>query len=112
MASLTREQDVWEHYHVSVAAQTRRSLISVAKSSTLYAFSQSAMFLCIALGFWYGGTLIGKGEYTMFQFFLCFSAVIFGAQSAGTGTYSVSIWLTIMFLTVLSYSLLIRTGYG
>ena len=84
VASLTREQDVWEHYHQSVEAQCRRSLVSVAKSSTLYAFSQSFMFLCIALGFWYGGTLIGSGEYSMFQFFLCFSAVIFGAQSAGT----------------------------
>jgi ATP-binding cassette subfamily B (MDR/TAP) protein 1 len=28
--------------------------------------------------------LIAKREYNMFQFFLCFSAVIFGAQSAGT----------------------------
>ena len=42
------------------------------------------MILCIALGFWYGGTLIASHEFTMFQFFLCFSAVIFGAQSAGT----------------------------
>jgi ATP-binding cassette subfamily B (MDR/TAP) protein 1 len=42
------------------------------------------MFLCIALGFWYGGTLIGSGEYGLFQFFVCFSAVIFGSQSAGT----------------------------
>ena len=84
VASLTRERDVWEHYHRDVEAQCRRSLISVSKSSTLYAFSQSFMFLCIALGFWYGGTLIGSGEYSMFQFFLCFSAVIFGAQSAGT----------------------------
>ena len=84
VASLTREHDVWDHYHRNVEAQCRRSLISVSKSSTLYAFSQSFMFLCIALGFWYGGTLIGSGEYSMFQFFLCFSAVIFGAQSAGT----------------------------
>lgn len=28
--------------------------------------------------------MIAKREYNMFQFFLCFSAVIFGAQSAGT----------------------------
>lgn len=40
--------------------------------------------LCTALGFWYGGTLIGKGEYSIFQFFLCFNAIVFGAQSAGT----------------------------
>jgi ATP-binding cassette, subfamily B (MDR/TAP), member 1 len=84
VASLTREDDVRGHYHYLLAKQGKESLISVAKSSTLYAASQSFMFLAIALGFWYGGTLIGSGEYSLFQFFVCFSAVIFGAQSAGT----------------------------
>ena len=84
VASLTREDDVWEHYHQSLVVQGRESLVSILKSSVLYAASQSFMFLCIALGFWYGGTLIASREFTMFQFFLCFSAIIFGAQSAGT----------------------------
>ena len=84
VASLTREDDVWEHYHESLVAQGSKSLRSVLKSSILYASSQSFVFLCVALGFWYGGTLISTGEYTMLQFFICFSAVIFGAQSAGT----------------------------
>lgn len=84
VASLTREDDVWEHYHQSLVNQAQKSLRSVLKSSILYASSQSFMFLCIALGFWYGGTLIASHEYTLFQFFVCFSAIIFGAQSAGT----------------------------
>lgn len=84
VAALTREHDVWQLYHDSLAEQQRRSLRSVLKSSALFAGSQSFMFLCFALGFWYGGTLIGKGEYNLFQFFLCFMAVIFGAQSAGS----------------------------
>lgn len=84
VASLTREDDVWKHYHQSLVGQGRKDLQSVLKSSVLYASSQSFMFLCIALGFWYGGTLISKREYTMLQFFICFSAIIFGAQSAGT----------------------------
>jgi ATP-binding cassette subfamily B (MDR/TAP) protein 1 len=84
VGSLTREHDVWERYHQMLVAQARRSLISVSKSSILYASSQSFMFLAIALGFWYGGGLIADGEYSMFQFFLCYSAIIFGAQSAGT----------------------------
>ncbi|QUC19455.1 uncharacterized protein UV8b_03696 [Ustilaginoidea virens] len=83
VAALTREQDVLRQYRESLAAQQRRSLISVLKSSSLYAASQSLLFLCFALGFWYGGTLIGKGEYDIFQFFLCFMEVVFGAQSAG-----------------------------
>lgn len=84
VASLTREDDVWENYHQQLVAQGGKSLQSVLRSSLLYAASQSFMFLCIALGFWYGGTLIGRHEYDLFQFFLCFSAVIFGSQSAGT----------------------------
>lgn len=84
VASLTREDDVLAIYQTSLAEQQRRSLISVAKSSALYAASQSLMFLALALGFWYGGTLIGKREYNQFQFFLCFMSVVFGAQSAGT----------------------------
>ena len=84
VASLTREDDVWQHYHDQLVEQQTKSIQSILRSSSLYAAAQSLMFLCIALGFWYGGTLIGRGEYTMLQFFICFSAVVFGSQSAGT----------------------------
>ncbi|KAI0603161.1 multidrug resistance protein [Biscogniauxia sp. FL1348] len=84
VASLTRESDVLDQYRHSLAVQQRSSLISVLKASLLYAASQSFLFLAFALGFWYGGTLIAKHEYDLFQFFVCFMAVIFGAQSAGT----------------------------
>ena len=84
VASLTREEDVWEHFHESLAVQGRKSLISVSKSSTLYAASQSFVFLCLALGFWYGGKLLATREYSTTQFFICFTGVIFSAQSAGS----------------------------
>ncbi|KUI59559.1 Leptomycin B resistance protein pmd1 [Cytospora mali] len=84
VASLTREEDVLQQYRASVANQLTDSTRSVLKSSTLYAASQSFLFLCFALSFWYGGTLIAKREYSLFQFFIVFSEVIFGAQSAGT----------------------------
>ncbi|KAI3400964.1 hypothetical protein diail_1172 [Diaporthe ilicicola] len=84
VASLTREEDVLAKYRESIASQLKASTKSVLRSSSLYAASQSLMFLCFALGFWYGGTLIAKREYALFQFFVVFSQVIFGAQSAGT----------------------------
>lgn len=84
VASLTREDDVHHSYQMQLAGQQKESLRSVLKSSLLYAASQSFMFLCMALGFWYGGTLLASREYDIFQFFLCFMAVVFGAQSAGT----------------------------
>lgn len=84
VASTTREDDVLRLYREQLAAQLKASTRSILKSSSLYAASQSLMFLCFALGFWYGGTLIAKGEYSYFQFILVFSEVVFGAQSAGT----------------------------
>ena len=84
VASLTREEDVWEHYHQSLVSQGAKSLKSILRSSVLYASSQALMLLCTALAFWYGGTLIASREYSQFQFFVVFSAIIFGAQSAGT----------------------------
>ncbi|KAF5550848.1 ATP-binding protein cassette subfamily B (MDR TAP) member 1 [Fusarium mexicanum] len=84
VASLTREEDVLKQYRESLAIQQRKSLISVLKSSTLYAASQSLLFACFAVGFFYGGRLLSEFELSMFQFFLCFMAIVFGAQSAGT----------------------------
>lgn len=84
VASLTRETDVLDNYKKQLSAQGAVGLKSTLRSSTLYASSQSMTLLVMALGFWYGGTLLANQEYTIFQFFLCFSSIIFGAQSAGT----------------------------
>ncbi|KFY76832.1 hypothetical protein V499_03610 [Pseudogymnoascus sp. VKM F-103] len=84
VASLTRENDVLDKYKEQLASQASVSLRSTLHSSTLYAASQSMTLLVMALGFWYGGTLLINKEYTIFQFFLCFASIIFGAQSAGT----------------------------
>lgn len=84
VASLTREQDVWTDYHDQLEEQAKKSLISIIKSSLLYACSQSLVFFCVALGFWYGGTLLGHHEYDIFHFFVSFSEILFGAQAAGT----------------------------
>jgi ATP-binding cassette subfamily B (MDR/TAP) protein 1 len=84
VASLTREEDVLKIYTASINEQARVSLISIVKSSALYAASQSGMFFCLALGFWYGGNQMAMGKIGLFEFFVAFQAVIFGAQSAGT----------------------------
>ena len=65
VAFLTRENDVWNHYHEQILGQSRQLVVSILKSSVLYAASQSLQFLCMALGFWYGGTLFGRHEYSM-----------------------------------------------
>jgi ATP-binding cassette subfamily B (MDR/TAP) protein 1 len=83
VASLTREEGVCNHYHNTLLEQSQRNLQSALKASILYAASQSFVTLCMGLGFWYGGTLFADGEYTNREFFICFSAIMFGAQAAG-----------------------------
>lgn len=84
VASLTIEDKIYQAYRGQLDDQIRESLKSNLKNSTFYAASQSLMFLGMALAFWYGGTLISSGEYSLFQFFLVYSEIIFGTQSAGT----------------------------
>ncbi|KAF3482575.1 leptomycin B resistance protein pmd1 [Arthroderma uncinatum] len=84
VASFGLEPKVLDHYSGILVRQASKSLRSIIYASALYAASQSVVFLCAALGFWYGGSLIASREYTMVQFFICFSALISGSQSAGT----------------------------
>jgi ATP-binding cassette subfamily B (MDR/TAP) protein 1 len=83
VASLNLERHVQKEYHNILETQRKRSVISTLKSSTFYAASQSANFLCIALAFWYGGSLIIHEGYSMVQFFIAYAAVIAGSFSAG-----------------------------
>ncbi|KAK5990194.1 ABC multidrug transporter atrD [Cladobotryum mycophilum] len=84
VASLTREEDIMKKYCEDVANQQSKSLRSTLGASAVYGASQGAIFLCFGLGFWYGGTLLGTLEYDIFQFFLCFMGIVYGAQAAGT----------------------------
>ncbi|CAH0021162.1 unnamed protein product [Clonostachys rhizophaga] len=84
VASLTRESQVAEKYRVDLEEQQKKSVVSVAKSSVIFAAAQSIQYLCYGLGFWYGSTLIAKLEYGMFEFFVCYMSMILGATAAGT----------------------------
>ncbi|KAF7596834.1 GTPase-activating protein [Aspergillus hancockii] len=84
VVSLTMEEEVLRSYQAQLRRQLKNDIFPILKSSLLYASSQALPFFCMGLGFWYGGSLLGKGEYTLFQFYVCFSEVIFGAQAAGT----------------------------
>lgn len=83
VASLNLESHVLEEYHNILEAQRQKSVVSTLKASTFYAASQSANFLCIALAFWYGGSLILHEGYSMVQFFIAYAAIVVGAFSAG-----------------------------
>ncbi|KAK8017771.1 leptomycin B resistance protein pmd1 [Apiospora rasikravindrae] len=84
VASLGLEDFVLDRYDGFLARQAEQSLGSILRASGLYAASQSVVYLASALALWYGGTLLLDGEYTVFQVYICYGALISGAQIAGS----------------------------
>ncbi|KAE8392428.1 P-loop containing nucleoside triphosphate hydrolase protein [Aspergillus alliaceus] len=84
VASLGLEEYALARYDGFVTKQAAKSLRSILVASALYSASQSIVYLCAALGFWYGGTLIANREYPEFQVYICFVSLISGAQIAGS----------------------------
>lgn len=83
VASLTREASVAQVYEEQVEGQVKDSRVTLVRSALLYGLSQGLTPLIMGLGFWYGGTLIRQGKTNSYEFFAAFSAIVFGAQSAG-----------------------------
>ena len=81
--AFTREDDVVSTYHKKLLAQGSQALKRNLISSCLYSLSEALPFFCMALGFWYGGVLIANRTINLFQFFVAFAEITFGAQSAG-----------------------------
>lgn len=84
VAALAREEALTQSYRKSLLGQEPKYLRDLLQSAFLYALSQSLSLSLFAMGlaFWYGGTLIEHGEYTVKQFFICFVSVIWGSQAA------------------------------
>ncbi|KAL4767271.1 P-loop containing nucleoside triphosphate hydrolase protein [Aspergillus nidulans var. acristatus] len=83
VASLTLEKHIQKDYHDILTKQRRNSLLSIMQSAVLYAASLSFNLFCSALGFWYGGREVATDHYSLFQFFVCYTAIIAGSFSAG-----------------------------
>ncbi|KAE8363740.1 P-loop containing nucleoside triphosphate hydrolase protein [Aspergillus caelatus] len=84
VASLGIEERALARYEGILEAQGAKSLRSILVASALYAASASIVYMCAALAFWYGGTLIANHEYSTFQVYICFVALISGSQIAGS----------------------------
>ncbi|KAM0547863.1 hypothetical protein ACHAPJ_010210 [Fusarium lateritium] len=92
VSSLALERAVIERYSAALEGLAREAIGGLGWKMLFYAFSQSASFLAMALGFWYGGRLISYGEYTTDQFYVIFIAVVFsGETSAMLFQYTTSI---------------------
>ncbi|KAJ5496532.1 Multidrug resistance protein sirA [Penicillium fimorum] len=83
VALLTRETQVLESYEKKLKASSREGSKAIIKASFVLAFGRATVNACMALGFWYGGSLILSGEYTLLQFVIVYSSIITSAYSAG-----------------------------
>jgi ATP-binding cassette subfamily B (MDR/TAP) protein 1 len=92
VSMLTLETLIMRQYSNTLQAITAKVIKNLIFALIPYALSQSADFLVMALGFWYGSQLIAKGEYTVTQFFVIFISIVFGGQGvAQFFMYSTSI---------------------
>lgn len=83
VASLTKEAEVLAQYDQALSELSRESWKTTAFVSLFHAISQSLGFLWMGLAFWYGGTLLARGEYSPLQFFVTYTAIIQAASYTG-----------------------------
>lgn len=85
VSSLTLEDVISERYEQLLQHHVVSAYRKARWSTIIFALSDSLSFACQALIFWYGGHLLAKGEYSITSFFVCYMAVMQGAESAGVG---------------------------
>ncbi|KAK9449518.1 P-loop containing nucleoside triphosphate hydrolase protein [Limtongia smithiae] len=83
VVSLTRESDVMQTYHETMDEQLRKSRVKSNASAFWYGVAQGMIYMIMALAFWFGSLYIKNGTYNIFQFYVTFMSVVYGAQSAG-----------------------------
>jgi ATP-binding cassette subfamily B (MDR/TAP) protein 1 len=83
IAALTREKIALNEFQEMLNASKSKALKANLQASFMYALTQAAYYACMALSFWYGGVLILRGEYTLFQAVAIQSAMLLSAYSAG-----------------------------
>jgi ATP-binding cassette subfamily B (MDR/TAP) protein 1 len=82
VSALTMENTITERYSKLLAEHVQAAHVKALWTSGLYGFVDSAGLGCQALIFWYGGRLLARGEYSFEAFFVCYMAMIQGAEAA------------------------------
>ncbi|KOC11256.1 multidrug resistance protein [Aspergillus flavus AF70] len=84
VTSLGIQDTIVDRYCEKLQAEQPQTLRFNIVSSIMYAASQSLVFWVTSLLFWYGGVkLVASGEYSVQQFFICFTAIVWSSQAAG-----------------------------
>jgi ATP-binding cassette, subfamily B (MDR/TAP), member 1 len=85
VASLTLEDVICTRYENLLNQHVSKAFKNARWKTAIFALSDSLSLGCQALIFWYGGRLVSTGEYDIIAFFVCYMAVIQGAEAAGNG---------------------------
>lgn len=81
--SLIMEDMIGNRYQSLLVSHVKHAFGSAKYSTIVFAASDSLELGCMALAFWYGGTLLAKREYDIVDFFVIYTAVVQGAIAAG-----------------------------
>ena len=84
VTSLTLEDMISTRYDVLLKDHVKKAFDKAKYSTLIFALSDSVPLACMALTFYYGGTLLASREYGAINFFVVYIAVINGAESAGS----------------------------
>lgn len=82
VSSLTMEGSIGNRYRQLLGNHVKAALRKGQWTSVLYGFADSIGLGCQALVFWYGGRRLASGEYSLEAFFVCFMAIVQGAEAA------------------------------
>lgn len=82
VSALTMENSITERYSKLLAEHVQAAHTKALWTSGLYGFVDSSGLACQALIFWYGGRLLARGEFGFEAFFVCYMAMIQGAEAA------------------------------
>ncbi|KAL9110733.1 MAG: hypothetical protein Q9227_004725 [Pyrenula ochraceoflavens] len=83
VAALGRQEGVLEQYKDAIQGPYKESIRNSVVGNLLLAFSLSITYFIYALAYWWGATLVRKGEYNILEFFIVLPALLFSAQSCG-----------------------------
>lgn len=85
VSSLTLEDSISARYQELLRGHVTDAYRRARWATAIFALSDSMALACQALIFWYGGHLLASREYSVTTFFVCFMAVMQGAEAAGIG---------------------------
>ncbi|KAH7166490.1 P-loop containing nucleoside triphosphate hydrolase protein [Dactylonectria macrodidyma] len=82
VSSLNMEDTINGRYQTLLSNHVHAARLKAQWTAGLFGFADSVGLACQALVLWYGGKLMVSGELSLEQFFVCFMAMIQGAESA------------------------------